>query len=75
LIINLSKQIKGEATLFRNEWTVLKLFLEDMNMAKSKILIVEDEYITALDLKTQLMSKGQFGFDLVDSGEEAVNLA
>ena len=44
-------------------------------MAKRNILIVEDEFITALDLKTQLMMKGYWNFDIVASGEEAVKRA
>lgn len=41
-------------------------------MSKGNILIVEDEYITALDLKTQLILKGHYDFEIVASGEEAV---
>jgi len=41
-------------------------------MAKLNILIVEDEFITALDLKTQLMMNGYWSFDIVGTGEEAV---
>ena len=44
-------------------------------MKKRNILIVEDKYITALDLKTQLILKGHYGFEIVDSGEEAVKMA
>ena len=44
-------------------------------MAKRNILIVEDEYITALDLKTQLMLKSYWNFDVVASGEDAVKRA
>jgi CheY-like chemotaxis protein len=44
-------------------------------MKRKNILIVEDEYITALDLKTQLILKGQYGFEIVDTGEEAVKKA
>jgi len=45
-----------------------------MVMAK-RILIVEDEYITALDLKTQLILKGFSDFEIVASGEEAIKSA
>ena len=41
-------------------------------MKKPNILIVEDEYITALDLKTQLILKGYHCYDMVASGEEAI---
>jgi CheY-like chemotaxis protein len=44
-------------------------------MQRKNILIVEDEYITALDLKTQLILQGQYGFEIVDTGEEAVKRA
>jgi len=44
-------------------------------MPNKKILIVEDEYITALDLKIQITMEGNFDFDIVDSGEEAVKKA
>ena len=44
-------------------------------MAEKNILIVEDEYINALDLKTQLMLKGYSGFEIVVTGEEAVQRA
>jgi len=44
-------------------------------MPRRSILIVEDEYITALDLKTQLILKGHYGFEIVDTGEEAVKKA
>ena len=46
-----------------------------MNMAKSNILIVEDEYITALDIKTRLIIKGHYDFYIVATGEEAVKMA
>ncbi|MBS3817996.1 response regulator [bacterium] len=44
-------------------------------MPKKNILIVEDEYITALDLKTQILSKGDYDFEIVATGEEAVQKA
>lgn len=44
-------------------------------MPKKNILIVEDEYITALDLKTQILSKGDYDFEIVTTGEEAVQKA
>lgn len=44
-------------------------------MSKRNILIVEDEYITALDLKAQLMMKGYWNFDIVATGEDAVKRA
>ena len=46
-----------------------------MNMEKLNILIVEDEFITALDLKTTLILHGQYDFYIVASGEEAVKIA
>ena len=52
----------------------MKLTLQAMAMPK-RILIVEDEYITALDLKTQLILKGYSDFEIVDSGEEAIDAA
>lgn len=44
-------------------------------MPDRKILIVEDEYITALDLKTQIAQKGDYDFDIVGTGEQAVKKA
>jgi len=41
-------------------------------MAKKSILIVEDEYIIALDLKTRLLSKAFYDIEIVANGEEAV---
>jgi len=41
-------------------------------MEVSNILIVEDEYITALDLKILVGSKGAYSLQIVPSGEEAV---
>ena len=46
-----------------------------MILGKLNILIVEDEYITALDLKTRLIIKGHYNFYIVASGEEAVKMA
>jgi CheY-like chemotaxis protein len=46
-----------------------------MDMQRKNILIVEDEYITALDLKTQLILKGHYGFDIVATGEDAIKRA
>ena len=43
-------------------------------MAKKNILIVEDEFIVAIDLQTQLNSMGNFFFHIVASGEEAVKI-
>jgi len=43
-------------------------------MEKSKILIVEDEYITALDIKVNLLTSGFYNFDIVATGEEAVDM-
>lgn len=37
-----------------------------------KILIVEDEYITALDLKIQLMLLGHHDFEIIPNGEKAI---
>jgi len=51
------------------------LYLTGTHMAKKKILIVEDEYIIAFDLKTQLMMKANSNFDIVATGEEAVKRA
>jgi CheY-like chemotaxis protein len=50
-------------------------FLRDMNMLKRNILIVEDEYITALDLKTLLISQYPYNIEIVSSGEYAVKKA
>jgi two-component system, response regulator PdtaR len=44
-------------------------------MEKPNILIVEDEYITALDIKTRLIIKGHYNFEIVASGEDAVKRA
>ncbi|MFQ5453509.1 MAG: response regulator [Candidatus Zixiibacteriota bacterium] len=44
-------------------------------MEKANILIVEDEYITALDIKTKLIIKSHYDFHIVASGEEAVKIA
>ncbi len=44
-------------------------------MNKKKILIVEDEYITALDLKIQLMLLGISDLEIVPSGELAIERA
>ena len=44
-------------------------------MVKPNILIVEDEYITALDIKTRLIIKGHYNFEIVASGEDAVKRA
>jgi len=44
-------------------------------MPHRKILIVEDEFITALDLKIQIAQKGDYEFDVVATGEQAVKKA
>ncbi len=44
-------------------------------MAKSKIMIVEDEWITADDIKTSLQSLGYTVTSMVSSGEEAIQKA
>jgi CheY-like chemotaxis protein len=44
-------------------------------METSNILIVEDEFITALDIKVNLLTTGLYNFELVASGEEAVEKA
>jgi hypothetical protein len=50
---------------------VHELFRITDNSMKKNIFIIENQYITTLDLKTQLVLKGQYGFEIVDSGEEA----
>jgi len=52
-----------------------RLYSRDMNMPKRNILIVEDEYITALDIKTQLTSQNPYNVEIVSSGEQAVKKA
>ncbi len=44
-------------------------------MAKSKIMIVEDEWITADDIKTSLQSLGYTVTSMVSSGKEAIQKA
>jgi len=44
-------------------------------MPKRKILIAEDEYITALDLKIPLTSQFPYNVEIVSSGEQAVKKA
>ena len=44
-------------------------------MNAPRILIVEDEIIVALNLKSKLIQKGYHVVDLVASGEEAVTVA
>ncbi|MBD3412931.1 MAG: response regulator [Candidatus Aminicenantes bacterium] len=51
---------------------LLKSNSEGPNMLHKNILIVEDEYITALDIKTQLLSVGNYRFEIAGTGEEAV---
>lgn len=46
-----------------------------MDMAKSNILIVEDEFIIALDFESRLMQQGDFTTKIVSSGEGAVTKA
>lgn len=45
----------------------------DLKEDKKNILIVEDEQVTALDIKLKLESFGYNVIDSVDSGEEAIN--
>ncbi len=44
-------------------------------MAKTNILIVEDEYITALDIRIMLILKGYNSFDIVSTAKEAIKIA
>jgi len=46
-----------------------------MNMPKRNILIAEDEYITALDLKTLLTSQYPYNIEIISSGELVVERA
>jgi len=43
-------------------------------MGKRNILIVEDEFITALDIKMRLTTHGYNAFDNVGTGEEAIKI-
>ncbi|MHC5828132.1 MAG: response regulator, partial [Nostoc sp.] len=44
-------------------------------MSKVNILIVEDEFIVAMDIRNRLQKFGYTVFGLVDSGEEAIEKA
>ncbi len=44
-------------------------------MPKRNILLAEDEYITALDLKTLLTSQYPYNIEIVSSGEQVVKRA
>ena len=44
-------------------------------MQNLNFLIVEDEFITALDIKTKLILNGIYNFEIVDSGEDAIKRA
>ena len=55
---------------------VLKLriiFKELQRMADSKILIVEDDFIVAIDLKLHLEKMGYNVLDITDNGNDALN--
>ena len=46
-----------------------------MIFMKNTILIVEDESITALDLKFTLEELGYYVIDITDNGQDAINIA
>jgi CheY-like chemotaxis protein len=48
---------------------------ECIGMRKSRILIVEDEILEAVELKNELEGMGHTVIDIVDSGERAIELA
>ena len=43
-----------------------------MNLERQNILIVEDELITALDIRTRLNRRGYDNIEYVATGEEAI---
>jgi len=43
-----------------------------MNMAKKNILIVEDDFIIALGLASQLISMGFNDYEIIDNGQETL---
>ena len=49
--------------------------MSDLNLAKARILVVEDETIVALDIKQRLESMGYFVLGMVVSGEQAIQKA
>ena len=48
---------------------------EPGNMAKKKIIVVEDEFLIALDIKERVEDFGYEVLNLVDSGEKAIEKA
>jgi len=49
--------------------------MNSLNKRKNRILIIEDEYITAMDLQNNLESRGYEVVGRGDSGEQAIQLA